>query len=104
MREYVLHGWNEEKCQKHQENAKEGGFKTQCDREGKCVYTGAPHVQLSYEECELLQDVFYFNLTGEIFGHGIEYRQSVVYLVNKLHELQQQKEKLEYGTRRGIKI
>ena len=71
MRERILHGWSEQKCAIHRKNAQEGGFTTRCDREGVCVYTGAPHVNLTFEEYQILLEVYDFVRTGELLSKDI---------------------------------
>lgn len=97
MQEYALHGWNEEKCAKHRQNAKEGNFQTQCDREGTCVYTGAPRIKLTYEEYKMLQEVLDFSNTRQILSDNFDHRQRIIYLAGQLAKMQAESERIKSG-------
>lgn len=103
MQEYVLHGWSEEKCAKHRQNAIEGNFQTRCDRDGTCIYTGAPHVKLNYSEYELLQDIIDYINTNQILDTDKERRRTIIRLGGKLREMQAAKAKVDYGGDRRTK-
>jgi hypothetical protein len=101
MRERILYGWDESKCIKHKQDAKDGHFKTGCETKGVCDYTKQKHVILSYEEYQLLYDVLDFVNTNEMLTKDRERRQSIIYLAGKLNEFQQKKREIDNGTKRS---
>lgn len=76
----------------HRQNAEEGNFKVRCEEKGTCVYTHETHVQLTYEERELFNDVIDYLNTNEMLAKNKEKRRTIIYLSNELAKLQNAKQ------------